>query len=147
MQKDCTVQKDVCISEQTNNKMKVYCKICGVPLTGELKEYPGKVNARPGDEKCFINKGQYQVCDGSWGYTLFSSGLCEEEKGCIVIHVEDLINAMDLTNTARLSGCCGMDGLVGPNKLCINGHEIATEHSDCWQPWAVVFKKEAVLIK
>lgn len=32
----------------------------------------------------------------------------------------------------RVSGCCGPSGIDGVNTLCANGHEVATESSDCW---------------
>jgi hypothetical protein len=40
-----------------------------------------------------------------------------------------------------------MDGTDGINKLCANGHEIATEKSDCWMPTAVIFEKEKTILK
>jgi hypothetical protein len=53
---------------------------------------------------------------------------------------EFILNLQDLTNTARhpdyrrANGCCGCDGLDGMNIVCLNGHEIGTECSDCWMP-------------
>ena len=31
--------------------------------------------------------------------------------------------------------------------MCANGHEIATEYSDCWMPWAAVFETERIEIE
>lgn len=46
-------------------------------------------------------------------------------------------NRADILNTTRdserMSGCCGSDGMRGINVLCMNGHEIGIEFSDCWQ--------------
>lgn len=32
----------------------------------------------------------------------------------------------------RCNGCCGLDGMDGPNRICRCGAEIGTERSDCW---------------
>ncbi len=135
MQKHCTVGAEVCVIKA--KKMKAYCTKCLIELTGDLVEFTGKVDADMPSGECYIKKGYYQVCDGTWGY--------EDEKGLMVINPADLINTID--HRLRISGCCGMSGFDGPNKLCINGHEIATEHADCWQTWQTVFKKNAVIIK
>jgi hypothetical protein len=47
-------------------------------------------------------------------------------------------------NLARLNGCCGLDGLDGPNQLCACGAEVATEKSDCWMAHALIFEDGAV---
>lgn len=52
-----------------------------------------------------------------------------------------LVNLGDLVGTKHsggINGCCGLDGLDGPNLVCANGHEIGTEKSDCWMPHAAV---------
>src|SRR6266571_1330633 len=38
----------------------------------------------------------------------------------------------------RRNGCCGLDGMDGPNLVCPNAHEVGTEKSDCWMPHAAV---------
>ena len=32
----------------------------------------------------------------------------------------------------RHQGCCGLDGMDGPNRVCACGAEVGTEQSDCW---------------
>jgi hypothetical protein len=60
--------------------------------------------------------------------------------GDLVPGGEFILNLGDLTNTKRhpdsrrSSGCCGCDGCDGMNLVCLNGHEIGTECSDCWMP-------------
>jgi hypothetical protein len=127
--------------------MKIYCKECLLPLTNDVMEYTGKVNADTQDGAPYIQKGYYKVCDGTWGYAVFSFGLCEGEMGKIVINPEDLIRSRNHKDKSRLSGCCAPAGLDGPNKICRNGHEVATLHADCWQPAAIVFINEAIITK
>lgn len=49
--------------------------------------------------------------------------------------------------TRRFQGCCGSSGAGGLNKVCANGHEVATEFSDCYMPHYIVFDRESVVIK
>jgi hypothetical protein len=127
--------------------MKVYCKACMVQLTPELLEYTGNISEDAQDGHDYIPKGYYKICDGTWGYTIHKSGLCEDEKGQIIINVKDLINAVTHYDHSKTAGCCGLDGCNGPNKICTAGHEVATEHSDCWHTWATVFDNDAVVVK
>ena len=56
------------------------------------------------------------------------------EDGDYVVNLTDMQNTKHHPNRSRLNGCCGLDGCDGVNTLCINGHEVGTEHSDCWMP-------------
>lgn len=117
--------------------MKFFCNECGLMLTHELFKYEGS-SFGEADRQDFIQKGFYTLSDG---------GFFTGTEGCFIINVADLLNVTDHFDQSRLNGCCGLDGCDGPNKLCFNGHEIATEMSDCWMPWAVIFKKDAVFTK
>jgi hypothetical protein len=117
--------------------MKVYCKICNLPLTNEVKLYTGK-SFGVADKQNFIQKGFYTISDGE-----FFSGT----EGKVIVCTEDLINAINHKDRSRLSGCCGLDGYDGPNKLCTNGHEVASEFSDCWMPRAIIFAKTETILK
>lgn len=50
------------------------------------------------------------------------------------MNLNDLINSKYHSDSSRLNGCCGNDGLDGINRVCKNNHEIGTEKSDCWMP-------------
>jgi hypothetical protein len=117
--------------------MKVYCKVCNLPLTNFLKNYAGD-SFGEASEQPFVQKGFYTVSNGD-----FFTGT----EGCLIVNVEDMINTVNHTITGRLNGCCGLDGCDGPNKMCINGHEVATEKSDCWMPMAIIFEKEKTILK
>lgn len=59
------------------------------------------------------------------------SSLCNIPKDNIVINLKDIQNYLYHNDTNRLSGCCGSSGNNGINIKCLNGHEVATESSDC----------------
>ena len=136
MQKDCTHRPEVCIVKRKHKKMKVYCKKCLLPLTKELMLYTGTSFGEAGEQP-YIQPGYYATEHD------FFTGF----EGCVVVNLEDLVNVNDHTDKSRLNGCCGLDGCDGPNKVCSNGHEVATEKSDCWMPYAVLFDKEKTFLK
>jgi hypothetical protein len=49
-----------------------------------------------------------------------------------MLNRKDMINTHYHDDPRRMSGCCGPSGIDGVNMLCVNGHEVATESSDCW---------------
>ncbi len=41
----------------------------------------------------------------------------------------------DTLDYRRLNGCCGLDGLDGPNQVCTScGSYVGTKITDCWTP-------------
>lgn len=117
--------------------MVVRCKQCNMPLTGELREIIDAAALNRIDGENLIPKGFYFVSDGE---------IFRENKGKIIINKSDLINAKNHSNYSRLNGCCGLDGMDGINKVCLNEHEIATECSDCWMPHCIIFESSFVQI-
>lgn len=86
------------------------------PWTTPLEEYAGKD---------YLPAGYYTVATSD-----------ETPHGGHVGHF--ILNNTDATNIClhenrkQTSGCCGLDGMDGPNILCENGHEVGTKRSDCW---------------
>jgi len=111
--------------------MKVYCKTCHAKLTPELQRLPDESHTNEMDGQNYLPTGFYLKSDG----TYFT-----HSKGKIIVNTGDLINANYHPDPRRLNGCCGLHGCDGPNRICVNGHEIATEISDCWMPHAVLFE-------
>lgn len=68
------------------------------------------------------------------------------KKGDYLLNRKDVINLKDHSDYRRLNGCCGLDGCDGINKVCLNGHEIGTEKSDCWTPHSLIIGEEKVCI-
>jgi hypothetical protein len=115
--------------------MRIKCKKCHIELTDDLVEVSGVGQLSEIDNKDYINRGQFFVSDGQY-YT--------GTKNQIIINIKDLKNSKNHTDPSRLNGCCGLDGTNGLNKLCINGHEIGTEKSDCWMAHALVFENDKI---
>jgi hypothetical protein len=67
-------------------------------------------------------------------------------EGSILVNLSDLVGTQHHPDSRRLAGCCGLDGMDGPNLVCANGHEIGTEKSDCWMPHAAVLLDTVVQV-
>jgi hypothetical protein len=51
------------------------------------------------------------------------------------MRLDDLLETVAVTRDAlRATGCCGLDGCDGPNRVCACGAYVGTEQSDCWTP-------------
>lgn len=66
--------------------------------------------------------------------------------GSYIVHPEDVVHTQLTTDSKRCSGCCGLDGLDGPNLQCeACGIYVATKKTDCWMPHCVVFEPTEAL--
>ena len=51
------------------------------------------------------------------------------------MRLADLLGGVGYTSDRKkLSGCCGIAGTQGPNRVCVCGASVGTESSDCWTP-------------
>jgi len=67
--------------------------------------------------------------------------------GGFVVNVDDVVQTRLTTAGKRLAGCCGLDGMDGPNLLCDQcGAEVAIKKTDCWMPHCVIFGPTATKI-
>ncbi len=114
--------------------MKLYCKVCELELSNEIIPLPSDMEPVYKDKTDVLPQGFYYTSD---------ERPIEDSKGWIYTHLKDIINAK--YHPEKSSGCCGMDGLDGMNLLCLNGHEFATEVSDCWTPHFVKIEPEKVI--
>lgn len=115
--------------------MKLYCKYCGLQLTEDLILLSDETLLNDKDNEALIPVGYYIQSGGEYlpAYT-----------NNIIVNSINLLNTIDHYEIGRLNGCCGLDGQDGPNKICLNEHEVAIEYSDCWMCHAVVFIPEAI---
>ena len=62
-----------------------------------------------------------------------------------VLNPIDVTGVREHSEPARLNGCCGLDGMDGPNIVCIAcGAEVGTKMNDCWTPHEVRLDPDAV---
>lgn len=111
------------------------CAKCGCEVTRPVVALMDRKQMVNSDRQPFLPSGFYTVSDGKY-YT----GLAD----ALIVCLADVINTKRHSNPSRLNGCCGLDGCDGPNRLCINGHEIGTEKSDCWMAHAMLLDPKAV---
>jgi hypothetical protein len=118
-----------------NELFVVCCTQCGIMVTLPVSSFPDKALLCEEDGQDYIPRGFFAVSDGS-----FFRGT----EGHLIVNLKDVVNTKHHPDSHRLNGCCGMDGLDGKNTVCENGHEVGTEHSDCWMPHAIDFDPTAV---
>lgn len=79
------------------------------------------------------------------GYYLLSDGeFYANSVNDYILNKADVVNTVHHSDRRRLNGCCGLDGCDGPNTVCLNGHEVGTERSDCWLPHSVGLNRSLV---
>ncbi|MDP5277210.1 hypothetical protein [Chengkuizengella axinellae] len=116
--------------------MKLICKRCEIEISKQITELQDLKLLSKNNDKDYIPEGYFLQDSGKDNSTNTSS--------FIIINVKDLINSKYHSNTRRLNGCCGYDGLDGVNRVCINNHEIGTEKSDCWMPHYLTLNSDLV---
>jgi hypothetical protein len=111
------------------------CATCGVDLTRTVAP--------------LVCPGALNITDGE---PIIPVGCCQLSTGDYYPAGEWIVNLSDLVNTAlhpelrRRNGCCGLDGCDGMNRVCVNGHEVGTERSDCWWAHGIHFNPDCVIV-
>ena len=101
------------------------CPVCHVAITSSLLPLGSDQSICLEDGKPVLPKGFVSVNSQEyWSVT-----------GRFLVNLGDLVGT---ERSGSVNGCCGLDGLDGPNLVCANGHKIGTEKSDCWMPHAAV---------
>ena len=127
----------------------VACRACGEALSRvveELAEMPAAERLDDGIGYApTVPLGNLAIDPGPVGVR--QDGRPTSTLGCVVINPEDALALVTHPDPRRNSGCCGHDGLDGPNQLCPNCHaEVATLRDDCWSLVEVRFEPSAVLL-
>jgi hypothetical protein len=110
--------------------MRLICKRCSTELSPELSVANiEQRNETAGED--FLRRGTVMQEDRSHFH---------ERGNAYIAHIDD-VTRVHLTNDGkRLAGCCGLDGMDGPNLQCDKcGAYVATKKDDCWMPHRVVF--------
>lgn len=119
------------------------CRGCGLALTGVLREVdlPVPTGERSWDSPTpLLAAGTYALdADTGDGQTV---------APVVVLHPDDLSGVVPHPDRGRSSGCCGHDGLDGPNRVCGGcGTEVATLRDDCWVGWSSVRLEPAGVVR
>lgn len=130
----------------------VLCAACGRRLSrpvvrlAEVPEPRRREGERNGhDYDPTLAEGAYAVDPFPLATTTESDKVTS--VGCLVLNPSDVHALRDHPDLRRLSGCCGRDGLDGPNQVCRHcGAEVATLRDDCWSPVEVRFEPSAVKV-
>jgi hypothetical protein len=120
-------------------KRALFCTACGRQLSRAAtivsSKTPGVMSPTLADKEPPMPDGDAFESHKPW---IVSGGM----KGDHLVAAPQIwINLGDLTgeprytpHIKRLSGCCGLAGSLGPNRVCECGAHIGTELSDCWTP-------------
>jgi hypothetical protein len=117
------------------------CRSCGVELTELLRCVPAmslcwvsdKAALPPSDFASAPDTFTYQQLHARGGAKYMSADgeLLAIEIGDYILNPEALKGAF----VAGASyGCCGFQPRSESNFACVNGHAVATVHTDCWLP-------------
>jgi len=112
------------------------CPICRAVITRPLLPIGA-------DQPVRLEDGKAAVPEGFFGVNMQEHW---SAAGGVVVNLSDLVGTKHHSDSHRLAGCCGLDGLDGPNLVCPNGHEIGTEKSDCWMPHAAVLLESVIRV-
>lgn len=113
--------------------IRIYCKECECELTPELTEI----------RELNLWENHLEIMNENNFCILHNSKL---NNRSLIVAINDY-NLKDHPDTSRFYGCCGSDGSNGLNKLCLNGHEVATEFSDCKTDEHIQFDNRKVIFK
>ncbi len=108
----------------------VKCANCNLSLTNQLKELAHVSMLASELEKERAPIGAFGV-----------------EHGDIIVNSSDVINTKYHPDENRLRGCCGIAGYEGLTTVCLNGHEVATERSDCTDTHSITFHGSAAWLE
>ena len=83
-------------------------------------------------------QGTYAIDDEPFGPPYVPAGdgryrVAGGPRGTLVLALADVVGTEPVGDTGRRNGCCGPDGMDGPNLKCAGcGAQVATEVADCW---------------
>lgn len=112
----------------TDERIRFECPVCRAVITRPLKPLSD-------DQLICLDQGKPAIPEG------FFARINSDDwaaSGTVVVNLHDLVGTNHHPDFRRRNGCCGLDGLDGPNLVCPNGHEVGTEKSDCWMSHAAV---------
>jgi len=131
--------------------VELYCRSCGRQLTQSCEWVSEPAyDRKSADRKPPVPKGVLiglnadDVVDMVQGGEVVGQRV-HSRAGALAANPEDLLTDV-LHSTGIDNGCCGSDGIDGPNRACTCGAVVATEWSDCWTQAEVRFLPDAVAL-
>jgi hypothetical protein len=124
------------------------CANCGRGLTQKLSQLAELPVAKQIDEISY----EPTLAVGTWAIDpesrlLTAEGAPASTSGCLVINPADAPDLKPHPEPRRNSGCCGHDGLDGPNRICPDCNAaVATLSDDCWTLVELRFEPDAVRV-
>ncbi|HHU11195.1 MAG TPA: hypothetical protein GXZ60_14470 [Intrasporangiaceae bacterium] len=128
----------------------IVCRVCRQQLSPPVRllpEVPERTLAA--DHRTTVpptvQPGEYAVDPYPLGAT--DGRVDEGNPGCLVLHPDDARELTVHPDPERSVGCCGEDGLAGPNPCCPRcSAAVATLVNDCWTVHEVRFEPAAVIV-
>jgi hypothetical protein len=112
------------------------CATCGLEITKEVEELPDHGVLTDVDGEPHVPAGFFYVAPGIDVI---------RPANDFILNLADLRNTRHHHDRSRLHGCCGIAGTDGFTTVCPLGHEIGTEHSDCWFSHFIVLPASRVV--
>jgi len=123
-----------CRNETIMRTIKIYCKECEIELTSELTEILERDLCWE-DNKDIMPENNFSIVTHQ-----------QTNEKDLFVSIDDY-NLKDHPEPGKFQGCCGSAPSNGWNKVCLNGHEVATEVSDCCTAHYIGFNLSKVIIK
>lgn len=132
----------------------IACKACGERLTASVAQIDPIPAPRHIDDDPDASGYQPTLPVGRWAIDPEPVSRLGERDGppastlgCLVINPFDALPLLPHPDRRRSSGCCGHDGLDGPNLLCPKCKAaVATLRDDCWTMVETRFEPEFVTL-
>lgn len=129
----------------------VSCASCGQHLTsqcewGQASDYDGTCV----DREPAVPKGLLVLLETESAVDVFRGDVVVGRRvyslaGSIAVNPDDVVPS-SLRPAGVDNGCCGSDGMDGPNRACACGAMVAIEWSDCWTQAEVRFVPDTVAV-
>ena len=129
--------------------LKIRCRDCGTSLTpalAQLDAMPSPVQLDDGVGYEPTVPSGFMAVDPHPVSTYQKGGAAKAGTvGCVVVNPDDARRLLRHLEPGRNNGCCGHDGLDGPNRVCPScGAEVATLRDDCWSRVETRFEPQRI---
>ncbi|MEO3890416.1 hypothetical protein [Nonomuraea sp. B5E05] len=124
------------------------CFACRNPITLSVRKIPlPPYKEQPVDATVWYERiKQPRMPRGTYAANHHPYEFSGEPPG-LVIHPDDAVGMRPHPDICRLTGCCGVSGITGPNLVCAAcGAELAVHQADCHTENQMTLLVEAVIL-